>query len=110
MQRATSAQFAGQALQERCPGIAVVGGIAAQFIAWIGAVLNTHKLENKTWFNLMLWGGIVGLVIFLLFGLGVLFWWGVMIAYLIAGPDGIAVQQPKIETPAEQPKPLIPAA
>ncbi len=90
--------------------IAVVVGIAAQFVAWIGAVINTNRLEDKAWFNVMLWGGIVGLVISLLFGLGALFWWGVMISYLIAGPDGIAAKRAQIETPAEPPKTLVPAA
>ncbi len=87
-------------------GIAIVGGIVAQFVAWIGAVLNTKKLESKKWFNLMLWSGIVGFVISLLVGL---FWWGVMIAYLIAGPEGVKRPQLKIEMPAGQPEIEMPA-
>jgi hypothetical protein len=89
-------------------GIALVGGIAVQFVAWIGAVINTNRLVDKTWFNVLLWGGIVGIVLGPLFGLGALFWWGLMIAYLIAGPDGMAVQPPLFATPVAPPKTLAP--
>ncbi len=89
-------------------GIAVVGGIAVQFVAWIGAVMNTNRLADKTWFNALLWGGIVGIVTGPLFGLGALFWGGVMIAYLVAGPDGMAVQPPLFVTPSAPPKTLAP--
>ncbi len=90
--------------------VAVVGGIAVQFVAWIGAVMNTNRLADKTWFNALLWGGIVGIVTGPLFGLGALFWGGVMIAYLVAGPDGMAVQQSLLRaTPAAPPKTLAPA-
>ncbi len=71
-------------------GIAVLGGIVVQFVAWIGAVINTNRLADKTWFNVLLWCGIVGIVLGPLFGLGALFWWGLMIAYLVGGPDGTA--------------------
>jgi hypothetical protein len=34
--------------------LAVIGGALAQVIAWIGAVLNTSRLEDKTWFIVLL--------------------------------------------------------
>ncbi|HSR26045.1 MAG TPA: hypothetical protein VLW53_21000, partial [Candidatus Eisenbacteria bacterium] len=51
-------------------GLAAVAGIAIQVAAWIGAVMNTHRLADKTWFNVMLWLGIVGIVTSPVFGLG----------------------------------------
>lgn len=55
---------------------AIVGGVIGGMVAWIGALLNTAQLEDKTWFILLL---ILGL-----FSLGLV----AMIAYVIAGPDG----------------------
>jgi hypothetical protein len=53
-----------------------------QLVAWIGAVLNTAKLEDKTWFLVLLLLGIVS------------FGFVAMAVYVIAGPDGTApVQQ-----------------
>jgi membrane protein implicated in regulation of membrane protease activity len=45
----------------------------AHFVAWIGAVLNTAQLPDKTWFVVLL---VVGLVFI------------ATVAYVIAGPDG----------------------
>ena len=65
-------------------GVAVVATLAAvaagvvQVVAWIGALLNTVQIEDKTWFVLLLVLGLVSL------GLPA------MIAYAIAGPDGAA--------------------
>ena len=59
--------------------LAMIGGAIGQFVAWIGAVLNTARLEDKTWFIVLL---VLGL---LSFGLVA------MIAYLVAGPDGTKV-------------------
>lgn len=56
-------------------GILVAGGVA-QFAAWIGAMMNTSRLEDKTWFILLL---VLGL---LSFGLVA------MLVYVVAGPDG----------------------
>lgn len=55
---------------------AVIGGALAQFVAWIGAVLNTSRLEDKTWFIVLL---VLGLLSF-----GSI----ATIVYLVAGPDG----------------------
>ncbi len=84
-------------------GIAVLGGIVVQFVAWIGAVINTNRLVDKTWFNVLLWCGIVALVLTLFTGLGTLIGLGLMIAYLVGGPDGMAVEPMLLRaTPAPQ--------
>jgi H+/Cl- antiporter ClcA len=57
-------------------GLAIVGGAIGGLVSWIGALLNTALLEDKTWFVLLLVLGILS------FGLVA------MIAYVIAGPDG----------------------
>jgi hypothetical protein len=59
--------------------LAVIGGAVAQFLAWIGAVLNTSRLEDKTWLVVLL---VLGLLSFGFFA---------MLAYVIAGPDGTHV-------------------
>lgn len=56
--------------------LAVIGGALAQFVAWIGAVLNTSRLEDKTWFIVLLVLGLLS------------FGFVAMIVYLVAGPDG----------------------
>ena len=56
--------------------LAIVGGAIGGLVSWIGALLNTAMLEDKTWFVLLLVLGILS------FGLVA------MIAYVIAGPDG----------------------
>ena len=57
-------------------GLAVVGGFVAGLVSWIGALLNTAQLQDKTWFIVLLGLG--------LFSFGLV----AMIAYVIAGPDG----------------------
>jgi hypothetical protein len=81
-------------------GIIAAGGLIFQLVAWIGAVVNSHRLADKSWFKVIIWVGIVGIVTSPLFGLGGLIWWGVTVAYQIVGPDGMAVQQPRTATPA----------
>jgi hypothetical protein len=49
----------------------------AHFVAWIGAVLNTAQLPDKTWFVVLLVVGLLGLVFI------------ATAAYVIAGPDGL---------------------
>jgi hypothetical protein len=56
--------------------LAVLGGALGQFVAWIGAVLNTSRLDDKTWFIVLL---VLGLVSFGFIA---------MLVYVIAGPDG----------------------
>ena len=55
--------------------LTVMAGLVAGLVSWIGALLNTSQLEDKTWFVLLLVLGILS------FGLVA------MIAYVIAGPD-----------------------
>src|SRR5690348_9013357 len=75
--------------------VAAAGGVA-QLAAWIGALVNNYQLEDKAWFIVLLAGGLLGLS----FGL---IQFAVMVAYLIAGPDGMTLEQP--QRPAE-PTPL----
>jgi hypothetical protein len=56
--------------------LAILGGSVAAVVSWIGALLNTWLLEDKTWFASLLALGLLGL--------GVV----AMIAYAVAGPDG----------------------
>ena len=53
--------------------IVIAGGVA-QFVAWIGALMNTSRLEDKTWFILLL---VLGLLSFGLIA---------MLVYVVAGP------------------------
>ena len=57
-------------------GLAVAGGAVGGLVAWIGALINTAQLEDKTWFIILL---VLGLLSFGFIA---------MIAYVIAGPDG----------------------
>jgi hypothetical protein len=81
-------------------GTIAAAGLIVQLVAWIGDVLNSHRLADKSWFKVIIWVGIVGIVTSPLFGLGSLIWWGVTVAYLIGGPEGMAVKQPRTATPA----------
>src|SRR4051794_23798731 len=58
-------------------GLAMAGAAIAGLVSWIGALLNTVELEDKTWFVLLL---VLGL-----FSFGFV----AMVAYVIAGPDGL---------------------
>lgn len=88
-------------------GMMVVGFTAAaaggvmQLVAWIGALVNTYALADKTWFVVLLTGGLVGLA----FGL---VGFAVMIAYLIAGPDGTVGERQQMIPPAPPAPPAPP--
>jgi hypothetical protein len=69
-------------------GLAILGGMAGGLVAWIGALLNTGRLEDKTWFIILL---VLGL-----FSFGLM----AMIAYLVAGPDAYELPRPGQPTPA----------
>jgi H+/Cl- antiporter ClcA len=56
--------------------LAMIAGFIGGLVSWIGALLNTSQLEDKTWFIVLL---VLGL-----FSFGLV----AMIAYVIAGPDG----------------------
>jgi hypothetical protein len=72
--------------------VAIVGGAIAGLVSWIGALLNTAQLEDKTWFILLL---VLGL-----FSFGLI----AMIAYVIAGPDGTSAR-PMSQPTAQSPTP-----
>jgi hypothetical protein len=55
--------------------LVVLAAAIGQFVAWIGALLNTAQLEDKTWFVVLLVTGLIS------FGLIA------MIVYLVAGPE-----------------------
>lgn len=55
--------------------LTVVGGLVAQFVAWLGAVVNTARLEDKTWFVVLLVMGLLS------------FGFVAMVIYILAGPD-----------------------
>lgn len=82
---------------------AVAAGGLVQLVAWIGALINTYPLQEKTWFVVLLVGGLLGLA----FGV---VGFAVMVAYLIAGPDGMAPHEPRLPTPAPQPRELAPTS
>jgi hypothetical protein len=56
--------------------VAIVAGLIAGLVAWIGALLNTWQLDSKAWF--------VALLVLGIFNFGFF----AMIAFLLAGPDG----------------------
>lgn len=56
--------------------LAMIGGAIGQFVAWIGAVLNTSRLEDKTWFIVLLVLGLLS------------FGFVAMLVYVVVGPDG----------------------
>ena len=57
-------------------GLAMIAGFIGGLVSWIGALLNSAQLEDKTWFIVLL---VLGL-----FSFGLV----AMIAYVIAAPDG----------------------
>jgi hypothetical protein len=61
--------------------LGVIGGGIGQFVAWIGAVVNTSRLQDKTWFVVLL---VLGLLSFGFIA---------MLVYILAGPDGTATLQ-----------------
>ena len=63
--------------------LTIIGAAIGGLVSWIGALLNTSRLESKAWFIALLLLGI--------FNFGVLG----MIAYVIAGPDGKATTAPR---------------
>ena len=75
--------------------IALVGGGVAQLVAWIGALISTAQLEDKTWFLILLLLGI--------FGLGFI----PMLVYVVAGPD---TRQRRHQHRDQRPRCLRPAS
>ncbi|MBI2781444.1 MAG: hypothetical protein HYX55_06590 [Chloroflexi bacterium] len=57
--------------------LTIAGGAIGGLVAWIGALLNTAHIDDKLWFVLLLVLGLLS------------FGFVAMIAYVIAGPDGL---------------------
>jgi hypothetical protein len=75
-------------------GLAVLTMLAAlvgQFVAWIGAVMNTAQLEDKTWFVVLLVAGLLS------------FGFIAMLIYIIAGPKDQQPRQPIAPQPTRSP-------
>lgn len=66
-------------------------GAVLQLAAWVGALIRTYELADKTWFAVLLIGGLIGLA-FSLAG------FATMVAYVVAGPRDLAPQAPRSET------------
>jgi hypothetical protein len=62
--------------------LAVLAGVIAAVLSWIGALLDTWQLDEMTWFGSLLALGLLG------FGVAA------MIAYVVAGPDGTKQSAP----------------
>ena len=71
----------------------IAGGAIAGVCSWVAALLNTVRLEDKTWFLALL---VLGLC-----SLG----WLAIVAYVVAGPDSTRVipTGPGIETTRSSP-------
>jgi len=65
--------------------LVTIGGAIGQFVAWIGAVINTSRLDDKMWFILLL---VLGLMTFGLIA---------MLIYVLAGPDGTQPQVRRVQ-------------
>jgi len=72
-------------------GMVALAGFILKFAAWIGALINSRRLAHKTWFHVLLWGGVVGIITGPLLGLGELICSSVTVAYLLDQSDGIPV-------------------
>lgn len=84
----------------------VIGGVVAligsivQVAAWIGALVNSYMLPEKTWFLILLLGGLLSFV-FAPVG------FAVMIAFVVAAPEG-TLYRTQPQPPLQQPRPLAP--
>ena len=70
------AALAGMLVWLAIAALVIASGAVAALASWIGALLNTAQLEDKTWFAVLLVLGVFS------------FGWLAMIAYVVAGPDG----------------------
>ena len=73
--------------------LAALVGFIVQVAAWIGALINTNRLADKTWFFVLL---VTGVLAFTCIFAPVAF--AAMVAYLVAGSDGFAAAQTPIVT------------
>jgi hypothetical protein len=82
--------------------LAAVGGLI-QLAAWIGGLVNSFMLPEKTWFFVLLIGGVLSLA----FGL---VGFAVMVAYVIAAPDGTLYRKPQVPATLQKPTAIAPAS
>lgn len=88
-------------------GLIVAGGVIgligsiAQFAAWVGALMNSYGLADKAWFLVLLIGALLS---FAFAPIG----FAVMLAYVVAAPEGMLNRQPAAAVPAQRPRPLAP--
>jgi hypothetical protein len=88
-------------------GIIVVGGLITvigsivQLVAWIGALFNSYMLPGKVWFLMLLLGGVLSIVL-------VPIGFAVMLAFVVAAPDGVLYRQTQLPTRMQQPGSLAP--
>jgi len=79
-----------------------VAGIGAVMVgaAWWGALFNTYRLPDKTWFRRLRWTGIAAAFTMPLLGLGALILLAVFVAYAKRAPDGTSSSaRPPASTP-----------
>lgn len=69
-------------------GVTLASGMIAGLISWIGALLNTWRLESRVWFTILLLTGIFN------------FGFVAMIAYLVVAPDGKAASTRRVAAPS----------
>lgn len=82
--------------------IGLIGGLV-QLVAWIGGLVNSYALPEKTWFLVLLLGGLLS---FAFAPIG----FAAMVAYVVAAPDGTPYRQAQLPTAGPQPTPLVPTA
>jgi hypothetical protein len=90
-------------------GLIVIGGVIGligslvQLVAWIGALVNSYALPEKTWFIVLLLGGLFS---FAFAPIG----FATMVAYVAAAPDGMPYRQAQVPSTGPRPAPLVPAS
>jgi hypothetical protein len=80
--------------------VAAVCGVMVESVAWWAAIFNTRRQADRTWFNVLVWSGIVATLTMPLFGLGALIAAGVGIAYRSAAPDSTDINKPTTKAKA----------
>jgi hypothetical protein len=91
-------------------GVVALAGVIVQVVAWIKALANTRRLEDRTWHDRLFRWGVIGGLTTPLLGVGAFICYGVMIAYLVDGPDGMAVPEPRGTTPTPSVRTLAPTS
>lgn len=71
-------------------GVLLLVGITLEVVAWAGALDQTRTANDGSWFTMLLWGGVFGLVTVPVFGVGLLLFAGLIAAFVLTRPDEIA--------------------